>query len=70
MAGLPWILVFALLALVATWRGWGTTFTVAVLFVGMGMADTSVGASLYSGGQGVMTGLWTGVTTAAQAMLQ
>lgn len=70
MAGLPWIVVFALLAVVANWRGWGAAFTVAVLCIGIGLGSTAVGQGLYGGITTGITATWNGVTSGLQAAIR
>jgi len=70
MAGLPWIVVFGILAFVANWRGWGMLFTVSVLCIGIALGQTAVGQGLYGGITTGIAATWNGVTSGLQAALR
>jgi hypothetical protein len=63
MAGLPWIVVFVIMAMVARWRGWGLIYTISLLCVGAFAAQTVIGSSLLSGVQATTAAAWSAVLT-------
>lgn len=63
MAGLPWIVVFVVIALIARWRGWGLIYTISVLCVGAFAAQTVIGSSLLGGAQAAASGVWGAILT-------
>lgn len=61
MAGLPWIITFLLLALLAMNRGWGWLAVLSLFCMGVGAADTAAGAAIYNGVTGLLAGAWAGL---------
>jgi hypothetical protein len=68
MAGLPWIIVFAIIAAVGLWRGWAWVTILSIFCIGVGAADTDAGDAIYSGAQGLISGAWDGVVSALNSV--
>jgi hypothetical protein len=68
MAGLPWLIVFALLAAIGMWRGWTWVTVLSLVCVGMAGADTDPGDALYRVATGFVSGAWSAVVSALNSV--
>lgn len=68
MAGLPWLVVFGLIAAIAMWRGWGWVSVVALLCVGISLGDTTIGSGFYHGTQNLIANVWGGIVSALNSV--
>jgi hypothetical protein len=68
MAGLPWLVVFALLAWFAARRGWGFAYGLFVFCMGVvaagGFGDVVAGAV-----QNLLAGTWSGIVSLLNSAL-
>lgn len=62
MAGLPWLVVFALVAWLAVRRGRGFLYGLAVFCMGV-VAASGFGGTIAGFAQQLLSGVWSGVVT-------
>lgn len=68
MAGLPWLIVFGIIAWVGLSRGWTWMTLTAVLCMGLGAADTTAGSAFYGGITNMIGSIWSGVVGALNSV--
>lgn len=66
MAGLPWFIVFALIAWFSVRRGWGFVYGFAVFCMGV-IAASGFGGIVAGFAQQMISGLWSGIVTLLNA---
>lgn len=61
MADLPWIAVFALIALLGIWKSWTWVTVVAIFCMGAVAGETEVGSGIVGGTQALVSSIWAGI---------
>lgn len=68
MAGLPWLVVFGLIAAIAMWRSWGWLAVISLICLGMAMADTTFGSGLYGGATNLLATGWGAIVSSLNSV--
>lgn len=63
MAGLPWVITFALFALLGMRRGWGWLVVLSVFLMGVSAAHTDIAASLNGLARNTVATIWSSVVS-------